>query len=56
MEASDCPLVPLLAGSDCQWHSKKLYFPYIPTCLEGALRSVGCQERHEDNKLGLRGE
>lgn len=35
VKACDCPLVPLLAGSDCQWHSKKLYFPYIPTCLEG---------------------
>lgn len=35
MKAWDCLLVPLLAGSDCQWHSKKLYFPYIPTCLKG---------------------
>lgn len=35
VKASVCLLAPLLAGSDCQWHSKKLYFPYIPTCLEG---------------------
>lgn len=35
VKACDCPLVPLLAAGDCHWHSKKLYFPYIPTCLEG---------------------
>lgn len=35
IKACDCTLVSLLACSDCQWHSRKLYFPYVPTCLEG---------------------
>lgn len=41
----DCLLVLLLAGSDCQWHSKKLYFPYIPTCFGGfsAVWAVKCE-------------
>lgn len=34
-KACDCLLAPLLTGIDCQWHSKKLYSPNIPTCLEG---------------------
>lgn len=34
-EACVCLLISLLAGGDCQWHSLSLYFPYIPTCLEG---------------------
>ena len=33
-KACDCFLALLLTGIDWQWHSKKLYFPYIPTCLE----------------------
>ncbi len=47
VKACDCLLVPLLAGSDCQWHSKKLYFPYIPACLEGvsAVWVVKCEMR-----------
>lgn len=34
IKASDCSLAPLLTGNVCQLHSRKPYFPYVPTCFD----------------------
>lgn len=33
MKTCDRLLARLLASSDCQGHSRRVYFSYIPTCL-----------------------
>lgn len=35
IKAPDYSLAPLLAGSDCQFHSRKPCFPYVLTCFDG---------------------